>query len=90
MARPARNPVFLQRASYRRRRWHDVARMIPVAGLILWLLPLAWRGESGGAAAALVYIFAVWMVLILFSAIISARIGTDEPEQPPDGGSGRS
>ena len=90
MAQPARNPVFLQRAGYRQRRWRDVARMIPVAALVLWLLPLAWSGGEGGTASALVYIFVVWGLLILVSAVVSVLIGSSEDEPPQGDGTGRS
>ena len=62
--------VFLEKASYRQRRLRDTLRMLPVLGVILWLMPLLW--ESGGAEAsrtvmAVKYVFGVWMFLIVFA-----------------------
>lgn len=74
MARVPQRPVFLERNSYRQRRLRDVARVMPVLGIVLWLLPLAWRGTETGTAATLTYIFAVWLVLIALSAVVSTKI----------------
>jgi len=79
MSQPPKPPLFLQRASYRQRRLRDAARLIPCIGVILWLLPLAWpvasqgEGESVGASG-LLYIFGVWFLLILVSAILSSQM----------------
>lgn len=66
-----RSPVFLEKSSYRQRRLRDAARLLPLLGVILWLLPLSW-GEldaaSGEASGALIYIFGVWVVLIVLAA----------------------
>ncbi|GLS87193.1 hypothetical protein GCM10010873_21670 [Cypionkella aquatica] len=48
--RGPRAPLFLARAVYRQRRWRDAARLLPIFGLFLLLLPLLW-GEGSGAGS---------------------------------------
>ncbi len=85
MNRPSKPPVpvFLQRASYRRRRLRDAARLVPFLGVILWAMPLAWHTEQGAAqvgANGLVYMFGVWVVLILLTAALTrSGRGDDTP-----------
>lgn len=40
--RDAVGPLFLERRSYRQRRLLDAARLLPVLGALLWLVPLLW------------------------------------------------
>ncbi|WP_235851876.1 hypothetical protein [Litorivita pollutaquae] len=53
-----RGPVFLERKTYRARRLMDGARVLPVLGMVLFLLPALWPqpvaeiATSGGDAAA--------------------------------------
>jgi len=67
-------PVFLERQSYRRRRLTDAARLMPLLGAFLFAIPLLWPGPDDTAAGdmptsrAILYIFAVWAGLIVFSA----------------------
>lgn len=69
MARRA-SPLFLARAPYRRRRLRDAARLLPIVGAFLLLLPLLWTdaGKVSLRAGDMVYFFAVWLVLILAAA----------------------
>ena len=93
MRPPASRPVFLARASYRQRRLRDAARVLPVVGAILFLLPILWpMGREGGqtTSAALIYIFVVWAGLIAVAALISRLMRfdpegetTDMPFEPP-------
>lgn len=78
------SPVFLERASYKRRRLIDAARLLPVLGALLWAIPLLWRsGEGTSNATALMYVFGVWVLLIVFGALIVHRLqGTSEPSKP--------
>ncbi|WP_267138559.1 hypothetical protein [Anianabacter salinae] len=81
---PPRNPLFLERRSYRRRRIADAGRLLPVAGLFLFLVPVLWRPETGGpagTAASGVYLFAVWFGLIAGGALLSRALV--RPEDPP-------
>lgn len=81
----SRQPTFLERASYRQRRLIDAARLLPLVGLVLWVIPLLWRSgtaEGTSNAAALLYVFGVWVLLIVFSAaIIRALRVNDEPSE---------
>lgn len=81
-------PAFLAPAPYRRRRLADAARLLPFAGLILMLLPLAWEpGEPGAArdtAGDTVYLFALWAVLIAAAAALAPALGRAPPEGQDD------
>jgi len=89
-----RTPLFLGRVSYRQRRLADAARLLPVIGGVLMVLPLLWpRGEEAGAPAtstAMIYIFGVWALLALIAGILSARLDPnaagdgDAPDFPTD------
>ncbi|WP_095590070.1 hypothetical protein [Actibacterium ureilyticum] len=82
--KPPRNPTFLARQSYRRRRVRDSARLLPVLGMFLFLLPLLGgpQGETR-TAVQLVYLFVSWFGLILAAGILArllryrARDGAD-------------
>lgn len=86
-ARKGPSPVFLERRSYRLRRMADAARLLPILGALLWLLPLLWwaEGDSApGAASILLYIFGVWALLVVAAALIAPALrmpdDTDHPE----------
>lgn len=83
-----RRPLFLARRAYRLRRLTDAARLLPVVGTFLVLLPVFWRGANGeapGTVAGGVYLFAVWAGLILVAAVIARRLGRAEAQHdtPP-------
>jgi len=81
MRRP-RAPLFLARAVYRKRRLRDAARLLPLLGFFLLLLPLLWKAAPGrGAGQTVVYIFGVWAGLIGLAAYLApglARPDTDD------------
>jgi hypothetical protein len=80
-------PLFVQRETYRSRRLMDAARLLPVLGACLFAVPLLWPDEGGGAIStsrAMIYIFGVWALLIVATALLSRRLGRDGS----DGGSG--
>ena len=85
MRRPKR-PLFLARAPYRRRRLRDAARLLPVLGMFLLLLPLLWTPDAGMALQSgdVVYFFAVWLVLIGLAAAFAPGLrggdGADDEE----------
>lgn len=76
-----RSPLFLARAVYRRRRLRDAARLLPLIGALLLMLPALGRVNAGGARDA-IYVFVVWALLILAAAVLAP--GLAAPEQEPD------
>ncbi len=83
MRRPP-EPLFLAKQSYRSRRLGDAARALPAIGAILLLLPILWA-DTARTREGMVYVFAVWVLLIVIVAPISARLSdhSEAPEQPP-------
>ncbi len=84
---PVPAPVYLARRSYRQRRIRDAARMMPLAGAVLWLLPVFYVAPVTSGTG--LFIFGIWMLLILVAGAISAKIhlGPDEIDgaiQRPD------
>jgi len=68
-----RAPLFLARQGYRRRRLADMARLLPILGLALFLIP-ALDARDGLSAAMLIYLFAAWAGLIVASALLARRL----------------
>ncbi len=84
MRRPA--PVFLARRAYRYRRLQDAARLLPFAGLVLFLLPILWQPAATAepdTGRGAIYLFLVWALLIAAAFLVSRRILGGEP-MPPD------
>ncbi|WP_368085970.1 hypothetical protein [Tropicimonas marinistellae] len=72
-AERSHQPVFLERDIYRRRRVMDAARLLPLLGAILMLLPMIWApGE--GTSSGVVYLFLVWAGLIVVAAYLERRL----------------
>lgn len=68
-----RMPLYLARASYRRRRLIDALRLLPFLMFGLWLLPLLWGGEGtnrplGAGSRAFIHVFVVWALGLIASA----------------------
>ena len=82
----AKRPLFLARAPYRRRRLRDAARLLPILGLFLLLLPLLWtHGDRTSLSAGdVIYFFLVWVGLIGvaagFAPGLSVGEGSEEEE----------
>ena len=82
--------VFLERRSYRRRRLLDAARVLPLLGAALFMVPLLWPRPDPAAApgapdplpmsTAVIYVFGVWAGLIVLGAVIS-HLAIDVPRQ---------
>lgn len=81
MAR-GRPPIFLQPETYRRRRLIDAARLLPVFGTFLILVPclLLPRGISGTTVSLMLYLFLIWTLLIVFAAMITKYIRKAEQD----------
>ena len=91
---------FVQRSAYRRRRLADAARLLPLFGAALVLIPLLWQGAGGdgvpggarsgapeeGARTSLVmsYLFAVWLGLTVASGLLSRVLGEGPAAQGED------
>lgn len=75
MAR-GRPPLFLQPEPYRQRRLIDAARVLPVFGAFLFVVPMVLlpKGEPGSTREALIYLFVLWLLLVVFSALITRYI----------------
>ena len=89
----AKAPLFLKRGSYRKRRLRDAARMLPVLGLFLFILPILWGpGTTARADTATdgLYLFAVWFGLVLVAAVMAPGLSEEVPEDadPRDGQGG--
>lgn len=82
MKRPKR-PLFLARAPYRRRRLRDAARLLPVLGMFLLLLPLLWTPDARMAlsAADVVYFFGIWLIMIALAAAFAPGLRGGEGAQ---------
>ena len=80
MKRPSR-PLFLARAPYRLRRLRDAARLLPILGFLLLLLPLLWTGGTRRTLVSdeVLYYFGVWVLLILLAAAFAPGLTSGEP-----------
>jgi ABC-type uncharacterized transport system permease subunit len=77
-------PVFLEHRSYRQRRLMDALRLLPLVGMLLWMVPVLWPvADSAGAvdavrpikmSQAVTYVFVVWLVLIVCAAGLWSRL----------------
>jgi hypothetical protein len=87
MSRSPKPPIFLQRANYRQRRVRDAAKLIPFVGIVLWALPMSWAqsaDEGHVGSEGLIYIFAVWVVLIVLAAFLASRIRAETSQDATD------
>ncbi|WP_207102203.1 hypothetical protein [Paracoccus shandongensis] len=57
-------PLFLERASFRRRRLGDAARVLPVLAAGLILVPVWWMPALASFAGGAVWLFGIWAGLI--------------------------
>ena len=83
-------PLFLARRSYRRRRLMDAARLLPVLGVVLILLPALWvpaQTPAPDTGRGGIYLFAVWIALIVAAFAIARGLGPvlDAEELPEKG-----
>ncbi|SFP71843.1 hypothetical protein [Tranquillimonas alkanivorans] len=84
--RPPREPVFLERQTYRRRRLMDAARLLPLLGAVLFAFPLVWGEDGGSTAVRGLYVFGVWFFLILSAGLMARRLADSDAPPPPEGG----
>ena len=80
--------IFLERRGYRQRRIVDAARMLPVIGLLLWLVPLVWpRAHQEGTlttSSATLYVFLIWILLIVVGAFLAWKMTPSETADPSE------
>ncbi len=81
--RGPRAPLFLARAVYRQRRLRDAARLLPLVGFFLLMLPLMWS-DTAGAGRTAVYVFGVWALLIGLAAYVAPGLAQPEADTPPE------
>lgn len=76
-----RTPLFLAKSGYRSRRLSDAARLLPVLGMFLLILPGFWASGPDGASMAEVgtYLFLVWAGLILGAWALSRKLSRRDP-----------
>lgn len=91
MARgPRPPPLFLRPASYRQRRRRDAARLLPVVGIFLTMLPVLWAPQdtfSRDTAPDGIYLFVAWAVLIGLAMLISRSLSAPEDDDDAAAGS---
>lgn len=97
--RRGNTPLFLPRPEYRRHRFVDAARLLPIFGVFLVLLPILWtlnQNRSGGTARNGIYLLVVWSVLVVAAAWLAPRLasstadddGSDQTVRNLEGGDG--
>ncbi len=73
--------------SYRHRRTIDAARLLPLIGLFLFVIPVLAAGgrDTVSTVGGVVYVFFIWGILIVVSAFLALRLGNDNAgdEGPP-------
>ncbi|MBD3678643.1 MAG: hypothetical protein HUJ27_09600 [Rhodobacteraceae bacterium] len=62
----------------------DASRILPVVGVVLFLLPLLWTGARTASGA--IYLFLVWGALILVAALLARPLDRLQREDAPPGG----
>ena len=85
--RGLRTPLFLGRAGYRARRLRDAARLLPVLGFVLVLLPVIWSPAAGAVRATVgdaIYLFTVWLGLIVAAAWLGRGLAARDDEGGDD------
>ncbi|MEJ1992256.1 MAG: hypothetical protein P8X50_11270, partial [Maritimibacter sp.] len=88
-----REPIFLGRDTYRRRRLIDALRFLPIVGFLLFLSPLLGGGDASeprSTALGVMFLFSVWFGLIVITMALVrllARgpdgVGADPMEPEP-------
>ncbi len=85
MTKP-RQPLFLERETYRHRRVADAARLLPILGFLALCLPILWADEQL-TSNGMLYLFGVWIVLMIGARMLARRLckaGAKNDAQKPD------
>ncbi|MEE9426898.1 MAG: hypothetical protein V3V25_02005 [Paracoccaceae bacterium] len=81
-----KHPLFVAQDGYRLRRAKDAARLLPVLGAILILMPILWGG--GATRLGIVFVFAVWSGLIIGAFFLSRRLKNSDANPAKDTSTG--
>lgn len=77
-------PQFLDVKSYRRKRWVDAARLLPLFGAIGILTPLPFlfqgRDPSEPTNPLTLYLFGLWLGLIIAAFVLSHQLDRQDGE----------
>ena len=80
--KPKASALFLARSLYRKRRLSDAAKLLPIFGAVLLLLPLLWVHQSAPERSSIatnwVYLVIVWFFLILAAACLAKSLNKFE------------
>lgn len=83
--KPAKAPLFVAPRIYRQRRLRDAARMLPIFGAVLMLVPFLhapggtrWTGSDG------IYLFLVWAGLIALARLLAPGLDRAQTERDDD------
>ena len=77
-----RQPLFLERESYRQRRTTDAARLLPILGFLALCLPILWGGEGERfTSVGVLYLFGVWVALITVASLLARRLRKIDAQQ---------
>ena len=84
----ARSPniEFLDRGSYRHRRFRDAVRVLPLLATILMFLPLMWPRESpeeGLTSTGIIYLFSIWAGLVVAAALLARALRSKPDDEAP-------
>lgn len=83
-----KDPLFVERRTYRRRRMADAVRLLPFLGAGLLLFPILWigapAGKGIGTATAMLYVFGVWIGLAGLALACSLLLRPEPPAADPD------
>jgi len=76
-----------ERGLYRRRRLVDMARLLPMFGVLLVLLPLLWQPAERGETATISlgsFLFTAWLGLIAAAFLLSHALGKSGGDRTGD------
>lgn len=79
---PETRSTDLANRAYRSRRLRDLALVLPVAGIFLYVSPIPRlfgdEFDLFGVPAIFVFIYGVWLALIILSARLAKKISKDQ------------
>lgn len=80
MADLPNSKIFLKRSGYRQRRIRDAAKLLPVVGLFILLVPLfEGREAQTSSSDVLIYLFTAWGILAGLAGLLSLWLKSDVP-----------